>query len=96
VRDGPTRADLADWWTQTWKSGGAEYARQVITSNALYADLEIAFSPIGFAAASVVVVVCVDDEQVQAVHARHRSIPPFRISCWLQTTSDTDLVLRRA
>jgi nitroreductase len=75
VRDGPTRADLADWWTQTWKSGGAEYARQVITSNALYADLEIAVSPIGFAAASVVVVVCVDDEQVQAVHAASSIYP---------------------
>ena len=75
VRDGHTRADLANWWTETWKSGGAEHARQIITSDALYADLEIAVSPVGFAAAPVVVVVCVDGEQVQEVHAASSIYP---------------------
>ena len=75
VRDGRTRADLASWWTETWKSGGAEYARTVITSDALYADLEIAVSPVGFAAAPVVIVVCVDGEQVQQEHAASSIYP---------------------
>lgn len=75
VRDRQTRADLANWWTETWKSGGAEYARQMITSDALYADLEIAVSPFGFAAAPVVVVVCVDAEQVPEVHAASSVYP---------------------
>ena len=74
VRDRQTRADLASWWTETWKSGGAEYARQ-ITSDTLYADLEIAVSPVGFAAAPVVVVVCVDGERVQEVHAASSVYP---------------------
>jgi nitroreductase len=75
VRDDATRADLASWWTETWTSGGAEHARQIITSDALYADLENAMSAVGFAAAPVVVVVCVDDQQVQEVHAASSIYP---------------------
>ena len=67
VRDEPTRADLAHWWTETWQAGGSEYARQVVTSDALYADLEHAVGPGGFAAAPVVIVVCLDTERVAEV-----------------------------
>ena len=74
VRDEQTRVDLAAWWTETWNAGGSEYARQ-ITSDALYADLEHAVGPGGFAAAPVVVVVCVDTEKVLEVFAQSSIYP---------------------
>jgi nitroreductase len=66
VRDEPTRIDLARWWTETWQAGGWQYARQVAT-DALYADLEQAVGPSGFAAASAVIVVCLDTERVAEI-----------------------------
>jgi len=50
VRDQQTRADLAAWWTEAWHAGGSEYARRV-ASGGMYADLEYAVGPKGFAAA---------------------------------------------
>lgn len=74
VRDEQTRVDLAAWWTEMWKAGGSEYARQ-ITTDAMYADLEHAVGPKGFAAAPVVVVVCVNTEKVQEVFAQSSIYP---------------------
>ena len=74
VRNQQTRADLAAWWTETWRAGGSEYARRV-TSDAMYSDLEHAVGSGGFAAAPVVVVVCVDTEMVQEAFV-HASIYP--------------------
>jgi nitroreductase len=75
VRDERTRADLASWWTETWKAGGSEYARQNVSSDALYADLEVAVTARGFAAAPVVVVVCVDTEMVPDIFAQSSIFP---------------------
>jgi nitroreductase len=74
VRDERTRVDLAAWWTETWKAGGHEYARQV-ASDAMYADLEHATGPEGFAAAPVVVVVLLDTERVLEVFAQSSIYP---------------------
>ena len=75
VRDERTRADLASWWTETWNAGGSEYARQNVTSDALYADLEVAVTARGFAAAPVVLVVCADSEQVPEIFAQSSIFP---------------------
>jgi nitroreductase len=75
VRDERTRADLASWWTETWNAGGSEYARQNVSSDALYADLEVAVTARGFAAAPVVVVVCVDTEKVLEIFAQSSIFP---------------------
>lgn len=75
VRDEQTRSDLAAWWTETWKAGGSEYARQNVSSDALYIDLEFAVSPAGFATAPVVVVVCVDTERVPEIFAQSSIYP---------------------
>jgi nitroreductase len=74
VRDEQTRIDLAAWWTETWQAGGSEYARQV-ASDAMFADLEFAVGPKGFAAAPVVVVVCLDSEKVLEVFAQSSIYP---------------------
>jgi nitroreductase len=74
VRDEQTRIDLAAWWTETWRAGGSEYARQIAT-DAMYADLEFAVGPEGFAAAPVVVVVCLDSEKVLEVFAQSSIYP---------------------
>jgi nitroreductase len=74
VRDEQTRIDLAAWWTETWNAGGNEFARQHV-SDALYADMEKAIGPTGFAAAPVVVVVLLDTERVLEPFA-HSSIYP--------------------
>jgi nitroreductase len=74
VRDEQTRVDLAAWWTETWKAGGSEYARQVATDT-MYADLEVAVGAGGFAAAPVVVVVCLDTEKVLEVFAQSSIYP---------------------
>jgi nitroreductase len=74
VRDGQTRVDLASWWTETWQAGGAQYARQIAT-DAMFADLEFAVGPQGFAAAPVVVVVCLDTEKVLDVFAQSSIYP---------------------
>lgn len=75
VRDEQTRADLASWWTETWQAGGSEYARQHVNGDALYADLEFAVTPGGFAAAPVIVVVCADLERVAEVFAASSIFP---------------------
>lgn len=74
VRDEQTRIDLAAWWTETWNAGGHEYARQV-ASDAMYADLENAVGPAGFAAAPVVVVVLLDTERVLEVFGQSSIYP---------------------
>jgi nitroreductase len=74
VRDERTRIDLAAWWTETWRAGGSEYARQIATDT-MYADLEFAVGPGGFAAAPVVVVVCLDTEKVLEVFAQSSIYP---------------------
>jgi nitroreductase len=74
VRDKRTRIDLAAWWTETWQAGGSDYARQIAT-DAMYADLEFAVGPQGFAAAPVVVVVCLDTEKVPEVFAQASIYP---------------------
>jgi nitroreductase len=74
VRDAQTRADLAAWWTETWQAGGSEYARQVAT-DAMYSDLEFAVGSGGFAAAPVVVVVCLDTQKVLEVFAQSSIYP---------------------
>lgn len=75
VRDPQTRTNLASWWTEMWQAGGAEHAKQAITSDALYADLENAVGPAGFAAAPVVIVVCLDNELVAEVFAASSIYP---------------------
>ena len=52
----------------------SEYARQ-ITSDAMFADLESAVGPTGFAAAPVCVVVCLDTEKVMEVFGQSSIYP---------------------
>jgi nitroreductase len=68
VRNEETRAQLADWWTETWNAGGGDFIRQSLDDKVLVADLEYGFNRGGFAAAPVVIVVCVDTERVQEIH----------------------------
>jgi nitroreductase len=74
VRDATTRKDLADWWTETWQAGGADYAR-TITTDAMYADLESAVGQGGFAAAPVCIVVCLDTEKVMEMFGQSSIYP---------------------
>ena len=69
VRNEDTRAQLADWWTETWNAGGGDFIRQSLDDKALVADLEYGFNRGGFAAAPVVVVVCADTERVPEIYA---------------------------
>ena len=69
VRNDESRAQLADWWTETWNAGGGDFVRQSIDDKVLVADLEYGFNRGGFAAAPVVVVVCVDTERVLEIYA---------------------------
>ena len=69
VRNGPTRAQLADWWTETWNAGGGDFVRQSLDDKVLVADLEYGFNRGGFAAAPVVVVVCADTDRVPEIYA---------------------------
>jgi nitroreductase len=69
VRNGQTRAQLADWWTETWNAGGGDFIRQSVDDKALVADLEYGFNRGGFAAAPVVVVVCADTDRVPEIYA---------------------------
>jgi nitroreductase len=69
VRDDQTRAQLADWWTETWNAGGGDFVRQSLDDKVLVADLEYGFNRGGFAAAPVVVVVCADTERVPEIYA---------------------------
>jgi nitroreductase len=69
VRNEETRAQLADWWTETWNAGGGDFVRQSLDDKVLVADLEFGFNRGGFAAAPVVVVVCADTERVQEIYA---------------------------
>jgi nitroreductase len=69
VRNEETRAQLADWWTETWNAGGGDFVRQSVDDKALVADLEYGFNKGGFAAAPVVIVVCVDTERVLEIYA---------------------------
>lgn len=75
VRDEGTRSALARWWTDAWQAGGSHYARQIATSDAMYADLESATGLGGFAAAPVVVVVCLDTERVPEIWAQSSIYP---------------------
>jgi nitroreductase len=68
VRNEETRAQLADWWTETWNAGGGDFIRQSLDDKVLVADLEYGFNRGGFAAAPVVIVVCADTERVQEIH----------------------------
>jgi nitroreductase len=69
VRNDQTRAQLADWWTETWNAGGGDFVRQSLDDKVLVADLEYGFNRGGFAAAPVVVVVCADTERVPELYA---------------------------
>jgi nitroreductase len=69
VRDDESRKLLADWWTETWNAGGGDFVKQSVPDKALVADLEYGFNRGGFAAAPVVIVVCVDTEKVMEVYA---------------------------
>jgi nitroreductase len=69
VRNEETRAQLADWWTETWNAGGGDFVRQSLNDKVLVADLEYGFNRGGFAAAPVVVVVCADTERVPEIYA---------------------------
>jgi len=69
VRDDQTRAELARWWTESWRAGGSEYAREHLHGDAVYRDLEFTVTPGGFAAAPVIVVVCANLERVMEVFA---------------------------
>jgi nitroreductase len=69
VRNDQTRAQLADWWTETWNAGGGDFVRQSLDDKVLVADLEYGFNRGGFAAAPVVVVVCADTERVPEIYA---------------------------
>lgn len=69
VRNAQTRAQLADWWTETWNAGGGDFVRRSVDDKALVADLEYGFNRGGFAAAPVVIVVCADTERVMEVYA---------------------------
>ncbi|MDT5007600.1 MAG: hypothetical protein QOJ24_4776 [Mycobacterium sp.] len=69
VRNEETRAQLAEWWTETWNAGGGDFVRQSLDDKVLVADLEYGFSRGGFAAAPVIVVVCADSERVPEIYA---------------------------
>jgi nitroreductase len=69
VRNEEARAQLADWWTETWNAGGGDFVRQSLDDKVLVADLEYGFNRGGFAAAPVVVVVCADTVRVQEIYA---------------------------
>src|ERR1700710_90879 len=69
VRDEQTRVNLAEWWTELWNAGGGDFVRQSVDDKVLVADLEYGFNRGGFAAAPVVVVVCVDTERVLEIYA---------------------------
>jgi nitroreductase len=69
VRNEEARAQLADWWTETWNAGGGDIVRQSLDDKVLVADLEYGFNRGGFAAAPVVVVVCADTERVPEIYA---------------------------
>jgi nitroreductase len=69
VRNEEARAQLADWWTETWNAGGGDFVRQSLDDKVLVADLEYGFNRGGFAAAPVVVVVCADTERVPELYA---------------------------
>jgi nitroreductase len=69
VRNEETRAQLAEWWTETWNAGGGDFVRQSLDDKVLVADLEYGFSRGGFAAAPVIVVVCADTERVAEIYA---------------------------
>ncbi|MCW2623565.1 nitroreductase family protein [Mycobacterium sp.] len=69
VRNEEARAQLADWWTETWNAGGGDFVRQSLDDKVLVADLEYGFNRGGFAAAPVVVVVCADTERVPEIYA---------------------------
>ncbi|WP_102141975.1 nitroreductase family protein [Mycobacterium hubeiense] len=75
VRNEETRAQLADWWTETWNAGGGDFIRQSVDDKALVADLEYGFNRGGFAAAPVVVVVCADTERVPEIYAASSIYP---------------------
>ena len=75
VRDEQTRAELADWWTQLWKGGGADLVRQRLDDAALLADLEFGFARGGLAAAPVVVVVCADLDRVDEIYVASSIYP---------------------
>jgi nitroreductase len=75
VRNDQTRAQLADWWTETWNAGGGDFVRQSLDDKVLVADLEYGFNRGGFAAAPVVVVVCADTERVPEIHAASSIYP---------------------
>jgi nitroreductase len=69
VRDGRTRSELAQWWTETWNAGGGDFIRQSLDDEALVADLEYGFNRGGFAAAPVVIAICADTERVAEIYA---------------------------
>ncbi|MDT5100432.1 MAG: hypothetical protein QOC76_4169 [Mycobacterium sp.] len=69
VRNEDTRAQLAEWWTETWNAGGGDFVRQSVDDKVLVEDLEYGFTRGGFAAAPVVVVVCADTERVPEIYA---------------------------
>jgi nitroreductase len=75
VRNDQTRAQLADWWTETWNAGGGDFVRQSLDDKVLVADLEYGFNRGGFAAAPVVVVVCADTERVPEIYAASSIYP---------------------
>jgi len=69
VRNEAARAQLAEWWTETWNAGGGDFVRRSLDDKVLVADLEYGFNRGGFAAAPVVVVVCADTERVPEIYA---------------------------
>jgi nitroreductase len=69
VRDDESRKLLADWWTETWNAGGGDFIKGSLDDQNLVDDLEYGFNRGGFAAAPVVIVVCVDTEKVMEVYA---------------------------
>lgn len=69
VRADESRKLLADWWTETWNTGGGDFIKGSLDDQALIADLEFGFSRGGFAAAPVVIVVCADTDRVAEVYA---------------------------
>ena len=75
VRNEETRAQLADWWTETWNAGGGDFVRQSLDDKVLVADLEYGFNRGGFAAAPVVVVVCADTGRVPEIYASSSIYP---------------------
>ena len=81
VRNQETRAQLADWWTETWNAGGGDFVRQSGDDPVLVADLEYGFNRGGFAAAPVVVVVCADTERVPEIYAASSIYPRCRTCC---------------